>query len=480
MVSAPARGYDGGMSQTPPDADAGLARPDPSPTAFRPSERRMRPVLLDLWAEIRADWGFVSERLADRFRDARALHSAERRAVAETLYGMVRRHRTLQEVLEAAACPIPAPTPGQEPSPERAMAELLAFRLLFEGASRDDAAGAAPTVDWRRVLAIHAAMKADPDPVRRVALTASLPDWLAERFVADFGADAGLALAERLNGRAPLTLRANRLKCDRKALAEALLAEGVETTPTPRASDGLIATTRTNVFGLRAFKDGLLEVQDEASQLVAELLAPSPGALVVDACAGAGGKTLGLASAMRNRGRLFALDIHAHKLNELIRRARRAGLSNHRAVTVSTDGDYPPEIVALRGRADRVLVDAPCDGVGSMRRHPEVRWRMARAFVDALPGTQLAIALRAADLVRPGGRLVYATCTVFEAENEGVVRAFLEARPDFERVSVREILGRARADAVATPDGLALATTPDGGEHGMDGFYATALRRRGS
>ena len=449
-----------------------------TPTAFRPSDRRMRPVLLDLWSEIRADWGFVSERLADRFREARQLHSAERRAVAETLYGMVRRFRTLEAVLVEADCPVPPPEPGREPTPERAMVELLAYRLLSEGASRDDAAGAAPNVDGRRVLAARAAQLADPDPVRRLALGSSLPDWLAERFIADYGPDRAAVVAEHLNGRAPLTLRANRLKGDRGTLAAALLTEGIATAPTAFAPDGLHARTRTNVFGLKAFRDGLLEVQDEASQLVAELVAPSPGALVIDACAGAGGKTLALASMMKNRGRLVALDIHAHKLAELTRRARRAGLSNHRVVPVPADGPYPPEVAALLGRADRVLVDAPCDGVGSMRRHPEVRWRMGRDFVEALPDVQLGIALRAADLVRPGGRLVYATCTIFEAENEGVVRRFLAARPDFERVSARELLGRARADRVATPDGMALATLPDGSEDGMDGFFAAALRRR--
>ncbi len=445
------------------------------PTTFQPSERRMRPVLLDLWSQTRADWRFVSERLSDAFRQARQLHSSERRAVAETIYGLVRRHRTLEHVLAEAGCPEPAPEPGREPTPRRALLELFAYRILFEGVSRDDAAGAAPEVDWKAVVAAFEAIADIPDPIRRLALGSSLPDWLAERFISDYGERAPV-IAESLNERAPLCIRANRIKGDREALAKVLAGEKIETRPTEVAQDGLEILTRTNVFGLRAFRDGLFEVQDEASQLVAELVAASPGAFVVDACAGAGGKTLALASSMRSRGRLLALDIHAKKLEELGRRARRSGLSNHRWAVVPADGPLPADVAQHAGKADRVLVDAPCDGVGSMRRHPEVRWRMERDFVDALPDLQRRIALRAAALVKPGGRLIYATCTIFEAENEAVTRALLEALPDFERVPLKEIVGKARAERVGTPDGLALATLPS--MHRMDGFYAAVLRRK--
>lgn len=435
----------------------------------------MRPVLLDLWAQTRADWRFVSERLANSFRAAKQLHSSERRMVAETLYGMVRRFRTIEYVLDAAACPEAAPAPGQEPSPRRSLAELLTYRTLFEGRNRDEAGGAMPEIDWKKVVEAFEAIDQETDPVVRLGLGSSLPDWLAERFIADYGDDAS-ALAESLNTRAPLTIRANRIHGDREALAEKLALEQIETRPCDVATDGLEILTRTNVFGLKTFRDGLFEVQDEASQLVAELVAASPGALVIDACAGAGGKTLALASAMRNRGRLIALDIHANKLKELVRRARRSGLSNHHCVVVPAEGALPQEASRYLGKVDRVLVDAPCDGAGSMRRHPEVRWRMQREFVEALPELQFQIAMRVAPLVKPGGRLIYATCTIFDAENGAVVRRLLEALPDFEQVLVKEILGKKRAELIATPDGYAMATRP--GVLGMDGFFATVLRRR--
>jgi len=448
---------------------------DLAPTAFIPSEKRMRPVLVDLWAQTRADWRFVSERLAGAFRAAKQLHSSERRVVAETVYGMVRRFRTILHVLEVAGCPEAPPEPGQEPSSRRTLAEILAYRTLFEDRNRDEAGGAMPEVDWKKVVEAYEAIAQEPDPVTRLGLGSSLPDWLAERFIADYADDA-TELAESLNSRAPLTVRANRIHGDRDALALKLANEKIETHPCEVAIDGLEIITRTNVFGLKAFRDGLFEVQDEASQLVAELVAASPGSFVVDACAGAGGKTLALASAMRNRGRLLGLDIHAHKLKELGRRARRSGLSNHTWAVIPADGPFPQDVGRYKNKADRVLVDAPCDGVGSMRRHPEVRWRMQRDFVDALPELQFQIAIRAAQLVKPGGRLIYATCTIFDAENGAVTRRLLEALPDFEPVLVKEILGKKRADVIATPDGYAISTRP--GIFGMDGFYAMVLRRR--
>ena len=451
------------------------------PDARRPrsaaSAARVRDVLLTLWRDCRADWSFVTGRLAQAFRDARQLHSSERREVAETLYGMVRRARTTDFALAAAG--LPTPPEGTHRSASRAYVDLLAYRLLFEDLPLPHARAEHPDIPWDAVLAAHAALLAAPapadDPVARFALVHSLPDWIAARLLAERPHDAD-AFAASLNARAPLTVRANRLKTTRAELATRLRLEGLATEPTRWAPDGLHLLTRVNVFGLGAFKDGLFEVQDEASQLAAELVAPPARGLVIDACAGAGGKTLALGALMGSKGRLLALDVAPKKLDELSRRARRAGLSNHRWQPIPETGPLPPEVARLAGQADRVLVDAPCSGVGAMRRNPEARWRLSPDFAASLPATQLEIALRAATLVAPGGRLIYATCTTFDAENEAVVRALLAAAPHFERVPVKEILGKARAADLATADGFALAPLPH--VHGMDGFYATVLRRR--
>ncbi len=452
---------------------------------FRPAEARIRDTLLDLWAESRSDWRFVTERLSQAFRDNRRLHSAERRVVAETLYGMVRMARTIDFALALGGVPAQVWDKAHEMTRERALLDLFAYRVLFEGVAPEIAAAERPDIDWRMVATAHEVIAAEPDPTRRFALRFSLPDWLARRLLEEPGL-GGLEGAERfaaaLNARAPLTVRANRLKTTREALIERW-ALGDEKGPplaplsTRWASDGLILGARVNVFGLPEFKDGLFEVQDEASQLVAELCAPPVHGLVVDACAGAGGKTLALGAAMRNKGRLVAMDMAKHKLEELSRRARRAGLTNHRWMVLPADGPLPDEAKGLVGKADRVLVDAPCSGVGSMRRSPEARWRMSEDFVQNLPELQLRVALRALPLVKPGGRLVYATCTILEAENEAVVRRIMEAEPRLERISVKEILGKAKVEGLVSEDGFSLRTFPH--LHGMDGFYATALRLKG-
>jgi len=443
---------------------------------FAPNEARIRPVILDLWAETRADWRFVSERLAQAFREAKQLHSSERRIVAETIYGLVRRVRTIDHCLAAAG--IPAPLPGApEITNKRSHIDLVAYRVLFEDLPLIAAMAERPDVPWDAVQHAFEDIAQHDDPVIRFGLRHSFPDWLARELLTELGPEAD-AFAAALNERAPLTVRANGIKTNRTALLPKLAEEGIAAHATTWSQHGLTLDTRTNVFGLKAFKAGLFEVQDEASQLVTELVAPSSGtSLVIDACAGAGGKTLALGALMHNKGRLVAMDTAYHKLEELGRRARRAGLSNHRWVVVDDDGPLPPEVHKYTGKADRVLVDAPCSGVGSMRRNPEARWRLAPDFIAALPDIQARIALRAMPLVAVGGRLVYATCTTLRRENEAVIDKILsQAVGAWERVSPKEILGKAKTEGIISDDGFSLRTWPH--KHGMDGFFGAVLRRK--
>jgi 16S rRNA (cytosine967-C5)-methyltransferase len=422
---------------------------------------RVRDLVLDLWTKTRIDWGFATDRLATAFRREKSLASAERRDVAETLYGMIRQLRRIDFALEGT----------QHAGPAREHARYLAYRVLA-GEIAPAAAAAELAGDWEAVARVDERIARERDPVRRLGLARSLPDWLARRLLADHGDDAD-ALAAALNARAPLTVRANTLKTTREALAERLAKDGIDSHAGRYAATALVLDTRTNAFGLAAFREGLFEVQDEASQLVAEITAPPPRGVVVDACAGAGGKTLALGALLENRGRLWALDTSARKLAELTRRARRAGLSNHRAVTVYSDG-YPDEVEALHGRADRVLVDAPCSGIGALRRNPEARWRLADEDIARLSAEQLAVARRAMGLTAAGGRLVYATCTVLREENQAVVERLL--RPGWEIMRVAEIWGGERAAAVADPTGTFLTMLPH--RHDTDGFFAAVLYRR--
>jgi 16S rRNA (cytosine967-C5)-methyltransferase len=427
---------------------------------------RAEQLILDLWTQTRLDWGFATDRIAQAFRRDKRLGSRERRRVSETLFGMIRQARRVDFALEGNHGRLPG-------GDARDRARYLTWRLLEGEITVEQAKAAMRNVDWAAVATVDEKIARERDPLRRYALRHSLPDWLAKRFLDEYG-EAADALAAALNVRAPLTLRANLLKNDRDALAARLKADGLETRPTPYAPHGLILETRVNVFGMPAYAEGLFEAQDEASQLVAELVAP-PRGLVVDACAGAGGKTLAIGALMESKGRLVSLDVGDRKLDELRRRARRAGLSNVQALTVGYE-TWSEEVEALVGRAERVLADVPCSGVGALRRNPEARWRLTEEDRARLCDQQLAIARRSARLVAPGGRLVYATCTILRDENEAQVEKLLAAEPDFEPMSPIEIWGRERAQPLVDESERFLKLLPH--RHDTDGFFAAVLRRR--
>jgi 16S rRNA (cytosine967-C5)-methyltransferase len=318
------------------------------------------------------------------------------------------------------------------------------------------------------------------DATERMGVTYSMPDWLVDRVRAEVGAGSLEAALARMNEAAPRAARVNTLKTSRDACLGALAEEGIPAQPTVHASAGLRLEGRRSPFRTRAFERGELELQDEASQLVAELVAPPPGSFVVDACAGAGGKTLALAALLRGKGKLVAIDASEAKLAELRRRARRAGASNIQAIALDVCDEAA--LARFAGRASRVLVDAPCTGLGAVRRNPEARWRLRPDDLPRLTAAQGALTRAAARLVAPRGRLVYATCSFLPSEGEAVIDSFLAEHPDFVLVTARDVLGRARTSAVATDDGKYLRTwrpgsPADGGDAGMDGFFAAVVRR---
>ena len=303
------------------------------------------------------------------------------------------------------------------------------------------------------------------DPIDALAVRCSFPTWLARRWVERYGADEASALMRALNERPPLTLRANTMSTTRDALAARLRDEDqVDTTPTRYAPEGLIAAHGGRPGAWRSFADGAFAVQDESSMLVARLLDPSPGDTVVDACAAPGTKTTHLAQLMQNRGRILAFDPQPARLALVGEAAARLG------VTIVDIHDGTVETLAPRFAAacDAVLVDAPCTNLGVLRRNPEVKWRRQPADVDASAARQRTILAAAATLLKPGGRLVYATCSLEPEENDGVVGALLAERGDF---------------VVDVPLELSLPLDADGvlrclpHRHGGDGFTAIRLRR---
>jgi 16S rRNA (cytosine967-C5)-methyltransferase len=420
---------------------------------------RLRGLVLELWQRTRMDWGFVTDRLATTFRKETWIGSHERRFVGETLYGLVRHLRRVDAALARGRKTQRAPR-----DLERLLAVLVLERLIEPAR----AAAVAGDLDWSAVAGIDDAIARERKLAPRIALAASLPDWLAQRLVADWG-DEAEPLALALNQRAPMTVRANLLVGDRAALAAELDRARITTRPGAWCDTAVHIESRTNLFTLDAFQRGAMEVQDEGSQLLADLAAVPGTRLAVDLCAGAGGKTLAIAARLGNHGRIVATDVDMTKLDELRRRARRAQVSSVQTLHLES-GRWPPALDALRGKADVVFVDAPCSGIGALRRNPEARWRLREADLAMFAARQKEILGNACALLAPGGRLVYATCTLLQVENADVVAAV--AGTDLVPIPMSEILG-ARAHTLG--DGLAFTVTPH--RHGTDGFFAAALRR---
>lgn len=254
------------------------------------------------------------------------------------------------------------------------------------------------------------------------AVRASLPDWLATALAVQYGAGRFEAITASLLRPAPLDLRVNLLKGSRDEALAVLAADGIDAGPSPLAATALRVRGKPALERSRAFVDGLVEVQDAGSQALCAFAGPRRGQTVVDLCAGAGGKTLAMAAAMRSRGQVFACDVSAARLARLRPRLVRSGASNVQPMRIESEVD--PRLTRLRSRADLVLVDAPCSGTGTLRRNPDLKWRLAPDAIARLANQQRAILGAASRLVKPGGVLVYATCSLLEAENEAVAAWF--------------------------------------------------------
>ena len=383
------------------------------------------------------------------FRDRPRLGGRDRAFIAEACYGVLRHLRSLEHLAGArAARPL-----------------LLAWLARHGGRNLREFE---PVTDAEERAWLKG-VKADDLTTLRPAVRLDLPDWLYERLLALYG-DRVDALAAALNRPAPLDLRVNTLRTGREQVLERLRAEGMAAEPTPWSPWGIRIKGKPALNRHPLYLEGAIEVQDEGSQLLALITEARRGEMVCDFCAGAGGKTLALGAMMRNAGRLYAFDVSEKRLAKLRPRLARSGLSNVHPQLIGDERD--PRIKRLAGKFDRVLVDAPCSGLGTLRRNPDLKWRQTPQSVAELTAKQAAILAAAAALVKPGGRLVYATCSLLPEENEAIVAAFLHERPDYRRLPVDPILAAQRVDLSM---GDVLRLDPD--LHGTDGFYAAVLER---
>jgi len=393
----------------------------------------------------------ADQTLSQYFRNHRQLGQRDRAFVAETTFAVLRRRRSL----EAAA--------GSNVPRDLVIAALVRVQGLsgraLEGAIRAEEHALVARCKAARVETFAPAIQAD------------LPDWLWQLLAAEHGAEEGMRIARSLLEPAPLDLRVNLVKIERAAALAQLAARGIAGAPTPYSPAGIRLRGKPPINRDPLFLEGAIEVQDEGSQVLAYLLAPRRGEMVADFCAGAGGKTLALAMLMHGSGRLYAMDVSAKRLAELAPRAARAALSNVHPIVLAGEADVRAK--RLAGKIDRVLVDAPCSGFGTLRRNPDLKWRHGPEAVAELAQKQLRILTAAAKLVKPGGRLVYATCSILAEENERVAERFLSSSPEFAPLSCVALLAAQRIPLEA---GEQLRLWPH--LHGTDGFFAAAFERR--
>ncbi len=361
----------------------------------------------------------------------------DRGFVAETTYEMVRWKRLYAEIAEV-----------KEPFDRDNLWRMFAVWATLKGVKLPD---------WKYF---------EGTPLRRIKgrydelsnnrkFKESIPDWMDEIGVKELGKELWSKEIEALNVQADVILRVNTLKTTKEELQTALFDLDIETDFLPDHPSALKLKERANVFSTEMFKNGHFEVQDASSQLVAEFLNVEPGMRVVDACAGAGGKTLHLASLMENKGQIIAMDIYGNKLNELKRRAKRNGAHNieNRAI------ESTKVIKKLYDKADRVLIDAPCSGLGVLRRNPDAKWKLQPEFIDKIKKTQQEIIQQYSKMVKPGGQMVYATCSVLPSENQDQVATFLksEAGENFSLVKDKKVMAH---------------------KSGFEGFYMAILERK--
>jgi len=399
------------------------------------------------------------------FRSRRFIGGGDRRAVSDRVWQILRRYGQLFWWLErtrhparAARAIVAADLMLQE-GIELAKVEAMFDGGLYRPAPLDDAERRA----LRQMEGHSLPHPEQPDWVRL-----NVQEWVAPHLREAYGDAWGREIAA-LEAPPPVDLRVNRLKATVEEARAALAREGIETEPMRYAPDGLRLKRRLSVVTSQAFRDGLVEIQDEGSQLVAALVDAQPGMQVADYCAGAGGKTLAIAAGMNNKGRVVAMDVFESRLDRSAQRLRRAGA--HNVERRALDGDNAKWLKRHKQTFDRVLVDVPCTGTGTWRRNPDGRWTLSAQDLAELVPKQAGILDAASRLVKPGGGLVYATCSVLPAEDERQVEAFVEHHPEFSVVPVADL-----AKPAETASGPYMRLSPL--RHGTDGFFAAALVRK--
>jgi 16S rRNA (cytosine967-C5)-methyltransferase len=411
------------------------------------------------------DQGVPADRALSRtIKTARDLGSSERRALYDLIYGLMRNRRRVQYRLMKGmkAC-------GKKidlfDDPVRLRMELM-VALLEQGYGMD-ALQKWDSYAYKRVPKLFEKIAKSKAPIKDFAVRCSLPAWMANRLCEAHGDETAEAWAKALLERAPLTVRVNSEKVSRDEMLVRLREKyQMECKPTDRAPHGIIILQNADLENSREYLDGELEIQDEGSQLIIEALNVQPGHNVLDTCAGAGGKTLGLAALLSKTGKIVAVDIEKNKLAELKKRAKRVGLMGIKTLCVDLI-DLPARYIDW---ADRVLIDAPCSGTGRLRRQPDSKWRMTEADLLAYPSRQFTLLSRGVDAAKPGGVIVYATCSIMREENDAIVERILDENKRVQPLALSK-------NSSCLPDESWTYIEPGPTSQGPDGFFIAAFTK---
>lgn len=387
--------------------------------------------------------------LSRYFRERHVLGQHDRAFVAEAVFGVLRRKMLFDHVA-------PQATPRQL---------VMLWLTRIAGFSSRELSALCSTDETQWLNAMRAQSNLMP-----LNVEADLPQWIVDRLLPQHDEHFIRTLGRALQDPAPLDLRVNTISANRDAVLATLNRGGIEAAAMPFSPIGIRIKGKPSINRHPLFTSGAIEVQDEGSQLLGYLLAPRRTDLVVDFCAGAGGKTLMLGALMHSQGRVYAFDVSQKRLDKLKPRLKRSGLSNLHPLVIAHENDT--KVKRLAGKIDRVLVDAPCSGLGTLRRNPDLKFRQSPQSIAELVVKQAAILNSAARLVKPGGRLVYATCSLLAEENQAIIQSFLAAHPDFRSLDCGELLRRQGIE-LECAEQLQLWTHI----HNTDGFFAAAMER---
>ncbi len=431
---------------------------------------------IDLFVKAEADRFPFDVALDGFFRSRRYAGSKDRRSISERVWGILRRRARLDWWVDTVMGQNTLPATGLERMRARIIADVMIFdqvtveeaQVFFSGSRH------CPTELSSSELSLvsELAGKSLDHPDMPAWVKGEYPEWLHEELVASWG-DQLPAYAEALNQPATLDFRVNSLKADRKSALNALTGEGILAHETPLSPLGIRVTNRMRLGGIGVFKEGKVDVQEEGSQILSLLVDARPGMTVVDYCAGAGGKTLAIAAQMKGKGSLIACDISSKRLSRMTGRLKKAGVDNVKLVELAPRKPQPASLQPKQ--ADRVVLDVPCSGTGTWRRSPDSKWRLKPIDLERHVERQAQILQKASALVKPGGRLIYMTCSLLQEENEGQIIKFLQQTPDFTTIPVASIWEKI-IDAPCPTDEPFLRLTPK--DNGTDGFFFVALERK--